>query len=268
MFWYYIQDMFRTRDFFLFSVIIVLLLLVILTTLNAQKEVGWWHNMTFINNDVEYEAVVPKVAVMDREKKLTEMQDKISESARSGNLAIVIGALEEEKSTEDQMPEEENDFVVGTINLCSSYSDYSPTWLPTDLKFEIIEGARIVYRDLAVADMAIDPNSSIMTTNREIVMQLPLRSASANVKKCLSSAVVGIALDGSLINNSDYTAYKVFGAETLIGYALDGFPIYGLNTVTKTDQCGGVNQDGQYKYYLSNDREGILGCFSSEPINL
>ena len=160
MFWYYIQDMFRTRDFFLFSVIIVLLLLVILTTLNAQKEVGWWHNMTFINNDVEYEAVVPKVAVMDREKKLTEMQDKISESARSGNLAIVIGALEEEKSTEDQMPEEENDFVVGTINLCSSYSDYSPTWLPTDLKFEIIEGARIVYRDLAVADMAIDPNSS------------------------------------------------------------------------------------------------------------
>lgn len=259
--------MFRTRDFFLFSVIVVLLLLMILTTFNTSKEVGWWHNMTFVNNDVEYEAVVPKAEVIDREEKLTAMRDKISESARSGNLATVISALEEEKSTEDQMPEEGDDFV-GTINLCSSYSDYSPAWSPTGLKFEVVEGARIVYRDLVIADMAIDPNSSGMTTDREIVMQLPLRSASANAKRCLSSSVIGIALDGSLINNSDYTAYQVFGSETLIGYALDGFPIYGLNAITKTDQCGGVNQDGQYKYYLSNDREGVIGCFSSEPISL
>lgn len=260
--------MFRTRDFFLFSVVIGFLLLAIVTTVGANKEVGWWHDMVFVDNDVEYKAVVPEVTVMDRGEKLALMRDKISESARSGNLASVIVALEEEKANGSQLPEEEEDFVVGTIDLCSSYSDYSPTWSPTDLKFEVVEGARIVYRDLAVSDMPIDSNSAVMANDREVVMQLPLRSVSANVKKCLSSAVVGIALDGSLINNSDYTAYKVFGAETLIGYALDGFPIYGLNIVAETDKCGGVNQDGQYKYYLSNDREGILGCFSSEPIRL
>lgn len=258
--------MFRTRDFFLFSMVVGILLLGIITTANNNKEVGWWHNMTFVSNDVEYKAVVPEVAVMDRGEKLAVMRDKISESAQSGQLASVIGALEEEKADEEQLPEEENDFVAGTINLCPSYSDYSPAWSPTGLKFEVVEGARIVYRDLASNDLTVDANSA-MVANREIVMQLPLRSASANVKNCLSSAVIGIALDGSLINNSDYTAYKVLGSGTLIGYALDGFPIYGLNTVTKTDQCGGVNQDGQYKYYLSNDREGMLGCFSSTPIS-
>ena len=100
--------MFRTRDFFLFSMVVGILLLGIITTANNNKEVGWWHNMTFVSNGVEYKAVVPEVAVMDRGEKLAVMRDKISESAQSGQLASVIGALEEEKADEEQLPEEEN----------------------------------------------------------------------------------------------------------------------------------------------------------------
>lgn len=257
--------MFRTRDFFMFSIVVAFLLLAIITTISINKETSWL-KITFTDNNVEYKAVVPEGSIMDREEKLTAMREKISESEWSKNLASVVSSLEEEKANENEVPEEEEkDFEAGVINLCSSYSDYSPAWSTTGLKFEVVEGARIVYRDLSVSGMATDPSLSDM--DREIVMQLPLRSTSANVTNCLSSAVVGLALDGSLIKNSDYTAYKIFSAETLIGYALDGFPIYGLNTLSVTDQCGGTDEDGQYKYYLSNEREGMIGCFSSEPIS-
>jgi hypothetical protein len=61
-----------------------------------------------------------------------------------------------------------------------------------------------------------------------VVLQLPLPFGPQG-KTCLSYDVVGVALDGSLIRNNEHSLYQVFGSETLIGYALDGFPIYGLN---------------------------------------
>jgi hypothetical protein len=53
--------------------------------------------------------------------------------------------------------------------------------------------------------------------------------------------------------------------ETLLGYALDGFPIYGPLPGTKSDvdfvldKCNGrASQDGAYRYHVRNLAHGIL----------
>ena len=81
------------------------------------------------------------------------------------------------------------------------------------------------------------------------------------------SDVIGIALDGSLIKNNEYSLYSIFREETLIGYALDGFPIYGQSEVS-TDECGGILADNQYRYYLSKERKAVLYCYSGTPVEI
>ena len=108
----------------------------------------------------------------------------------------------------------------------------------------------------------------LLTTETEVVIQLPLRSVPLGTASCLPTDVVGIAKDGSLIRNSEVTLYAVFGADTLIGYALDGFPIYGARSGVALDECGGTGAIGQYRYYLEAERGYILNCFASEPISI
>ena len=95
-----------------------------------------------------------------------------------------------------------------------------------------------------------------------------LRTWPSGTTSCLPSDVIGIALDGSLIRNNEAALYTVFGGETLIGYALDGFPIYGMTPLLATDRCGGVQIDGNYRYVLQPDRPGLITCFAGAPITL
>jgi hypothetical protein len=86
---------------------------------------------------------------------------------------------------------------------------------------------------------------------------------------CLPHEVVGIARDGSLIRNDEAALYGIFDDTVLIGYALDGFPIYGQTVDRPLDQCGGAMVDGSYRYYLSEERDHVLGCYrGGEPITL
>jgi hypothetical protein len=78
---------------------------------------------------------------------------------------------------------------------------------------------------------------------------------------------VGVAKDGSLIRNNEARLYGIFGEQTLVGYALDGFPIYGISE-SVVDACGGVSVAGQYRYQLSVERENIINCFAAKPIAL
>jgi hypothetical protein len=67
------------------------------------------------------------------------------------------------------------------------------------------------------------------------------------------------------------------GGDTLVGYALDGFPIYNPLPGSKDDidaaldACNGLTVDGQYRYYartqdqVGSGRNYLLGCFSGVP---
>jgi hypothetical protein len=69
------------------------------------------------------------------------------------------------------------------------------------------------------------------------------------------------------MRNNELALYTVFGPDTLVGYSLDGFPIYGPSTVA-TDSCGGAMVGGVYRYVLSAERPGLLTCFAATPARL
>ena len=106
-----------------------------------------------------------------------------------------------------------------------------------------------------------------VVVEKDILVQLPVRSAPLSDTRCLKQDVVGIATDGSLIRNTEVGLYGIFGPDTLIGYALDGFPIYGSGR-NNTDMCGGYMSPTGYRYQLSADQETMIYCFSGIPVSL
>ncbi len=151
--------------------------------------------------------------------------------------------------------------------LCADYKTHTGFWQSSGLNFEVVEGARILYRQQPSTDLAtaetVTPNSE-----RTTILQLPIQSLPSARPKCLSSDVVGVAHDGSLLRNNEVSMYRIFGEDTHLGYALDGFPIYGRTDRLVLDACGGVVVDGQYRYHLTADRAYLLGCFAGTPITL
>ncbi len=258
---------FRTRDFILFLLTIAFMVVGIATTIkndlvsrNHQAMVIQFDNST--SSDIAYSAVLPEAPADERPSRLTALREKIAEVLSNNDYESA--SVEEKEilavTSPEKLPADKPQ--VNSVSLCSNYSVSQLNWNPKDLQFEIIEGARILYRDISAGAI------TMTTTNesREVVLQLPLRTSPLAAKSCLETDVVGIAFDGSLIRNNEQALYKIFDSETLIGYALDGFPIYGLNSLLVTDDCGGVLVSDEYRYYLSPEREGVLGCFSAEPV--
>jgi hypothetical protein len=183
----------------------------------------------------------------------------------------------ENVTPEPETPVTENDVVPAEVTneplLCAGYQEVQWAGFP-GAQFKEVEGARLVYRlgvPVEPINLVSDATSTIPVppTSTDVVLaQLPLRTSPLSSPTCLPHDVVGIATDGSLIRNNEVALYTVFGGETLIGYALDGFPLYGVDDDAGTDSCGGVMVGGMYRYFLSLEREHILHCFSGTPVSL
>lgn len=208
----------------------------------------------------EAEAVVPEK--LDRAKQLASMRSKIAALGESffaepeGEVVAEVPAVVQDTETARTEP-----------FLCPQYQVDTRVWNPGPVAFSVVEGARLVTHEVEVATTTAS-GTSRMTTETEAILQLPLRSVPFGDASCLPTDVVGIAKDGSLIRNSEVKLYTIFGADTLIGYALDGFPIYGAGSGVALDECGGTRALGQYRYYLEAERGHILNCFASEPISI
>jgi hypothetical protein len=145
-------------------------------------------------------------------------------------------------------------------------------WSPTGIKIEEAEGARLVYRPVeASAPVTQNAGSTsapiLIQPQRNILAQLPVRTFPAANTSCIASDVIGIANDGSLIRNNEAGVYGIFNSSTLVGYALDGFPIYGSSSEAG-DTCGGIMAAEGYRYQISPQRDTILHCYSAAPIRL
>jgi len=139
---------------------------------------------------------------------------------------------------------------------CAVYQPYTTFWDARDLTLVESEGARILTRGIISS-----------TTIPEVLLQLSAIPTPIGNPSCLSSDVIGIANDGSLIRNDEVGLYSIFSSETLIGYALDGFPIYGAGSA-EVDACGGLSTASGYAYQLSPDRDTIINCFAATPVLL
>jgi len=121
------------------------------------------------------------------------------------------------------------------------------------------------YYTVETTEVASTTSSTTETLVEKVVkLSLPIKFAPLGGQYCVASDIVGVTLGGSLLLNSEANLYKAFSSNTLIGYALDGFPVYGTGT-SLTDGCGGISVEGQYRYELSADRETIINCFSDRP---
>ncbi|MBY0310345.1 hypothetical protein K2Q16_04345 [Patescibacteria group bacterium] len=268
--------MIRTRDFFLFALTVLFLVVGISATIvqdlslpSGQTGMVLLSMPDELPSPVEgHEAVVVSAPEPDRPSLLASMKAKVA--ALGG---VVVASVTPDPVQSTAGGEEEVAEVEDAPLLCAGYEDV--VWAGfAGAQFKEVEGARIVYRegvsvvpvtptDMSTGTIALPPVST-----DSILAQLPLRTSPFPSPACLPQDVVGIATDGSLIRNNEVALYTVFGSETLVGYALDGFPIYGVNAYAKTDACGGIMVGGMYRYFLSTEREHILHCFSGAPVSL
>jgi hypothetical protein len=209
--------------------------------------------------DQKYSAEISSPETVSREQKLKDMKDKIA----SMSDQIIAAAPDVEPAQTPAVPEAAEG-VVPAEQRCSTYHHGGAGWDTSGLIIAEVEGARLVYREVPHPAMA---SSSEGAPSRDVVLQLPLGSIPSSHQSCIASDVIGVAKGGSLIRNNEVGVYKVFGAETLIGYALDGFPIYGADS-SKTDVCGGKMVAGEYRYQLSAKRDTIINCYAGSPVAL
>lgn len=260
--------MVRTRDFVLLLLCVAFLLMAIVGTevWRSWRTIpllsSWWGGEV---TEMDYTGEVPTVP-NERESRLEELRGKVAERlARSRTQAeqpIVAEPLV--TTTTTTTPAATSTATTSpqklAVNTCVGYQTLIVPWNPQTVVQENREGVRMYYeRGL------LDPLSS---STPEIVRAIvPLRSWPLPSATCLPTDVVGIAMDGSLIRNNELALYTVFGADTLIGYSLDGFPMYGVSTLS-TDACGGAMVGGTYRYTLDPKRPGIITCFAGAPARI
>ncbi len=253
----------RTKDFMIFLLTLAFLLVGSVSWLESgnnikdQEATLIYGLQESTDQEVVYQATLPDSKPDERSSRLQSLQGKIAQLFASDDL--IEAEVETETETAPE-PEVELSNTDGEIILCPNYALANISWDSDNLKFVVTEGARVLYRDGSV-NTGNDTASST-------ILQLPINTFKSNVKTCLNNDIVGIALDGSLLRNGEDKIYKIFGKDTLLGYALDGFPIYGLDNDTITDSCGGTTLEGSYRYYLNDSRPGLIGCFSGFPVSL
>jgi len=249
--------MFRTRDFILLFSAIMFLVMAIGTTLINQGRSATKDFMVAIEpeNGSEYLATVVQAENITRAERIAQMRSKISQQTQLTE-EIEQEEVEEELDQEDLATSTDGLMTTSQAIQCPAYRPYTTFWDARNLTLIESEGARILAR-----------GEISSTSIPEIALQLPVRTGPSGNPSCLASDVIGIANDGSLIRNDEAALYGIFASDTLIGYALDGFPIYGVGN-SVTDACGGLESFSGYRYELSTDRDTMINCFASAPVLL
>jgi hypothetical protein len=262
--------MFRTRDFILLFVTIVFLLVAIsATVLNNESSTATARDVLEFaeTSDENIAAEYYSPETLSREERLIDMRRKIAEGSD-----LMISTPEIVVDLELVVDEDILDSLISkSPKYCPGDVVYAGQWPVGDIKYEQTEGALVFYTEAeeivelsrATTSSSTEPIFETLYVKNNL-LQLPVTPVLSISSHCLPTDVVGVALDGSLIRNNETSLYGLFGSGTLVGYALDGFPIYGVSSA-ETDVCGGTVLNGAYGYYLSEDRNTILNCYSAVP---
>lgn len=253
--------MIRTRDFLLFILIVVFLLMGIGTTLIYERintVAGTVSKVDFDKETVEIE-VIAVTSENDREANLARLKEKIAAGESISVPDIDTVAVPEP-------PVLDTNITNRVANYCSNQANYSQLkadW-PKKIVMREVEGARMVYEQVMV--VASTASSTTPEIEEIPLLQLSLNQVRDSEDTCIAGDVIGITTTGALLTNNDVSRYGGVSDLTLIGYALDGLPIYGNRANTShLDNCGGVSEPLGYRYYLRPGENFILGCFAKTP---
>lgn len=252
--------MFRTRDFILYFTIVVFLLTAIgFTVFEKNTDTSTSTNIA----TVETEITTVSATVVSSSKNTLSREDRLAALKQKIKNSELTNISEPEPDTIDLVIEDVAPSVLteSVPQFCSTYEpNLIVNWPLGEIKTTFAEGARQYFTEHS---MKIGTSSST-TIEKNTLLTLSSHFVPLGPASCLSSDVIGIALDGSLIRNNEIGLYSIFSDETLIGYALDGYPIYGLGE-QEVDSCGGRIELGQYRYELAAERTLILNCFAGVP---
>ena len=213
---------------------------------------------------VELAVAIHEESSVDKPSLRAQMRDKIVAYRAAG------GTERNQFVVRDGDPQEATVAAVAVaagagVQRCTDYAVFAGTW-PASVQLDEREGARIVYTRPAGQS---DPTAtSVVGLYDDVLVQLSVHTQPQLQQYCIQSDVIGVAQDGSLIRNQEVELYSVFTDSTIVGYALDGYPIYGQNDVVDVDQCGGATVAGQYGYVLQSDRPVVVNCFRGVPAQL
>lgn len=247
----------------MFLIAITFLVLAIIFTLlltdYSQVGGGVTFDTQFDTTTATYTAEVA-VPPNQREERLATMRRKLSE------ISAEFRAPQKEEVSETESPEvieaEVGESPVATIEECPVKRIQGITWVPAPQQTEVRNGLRVFYTTSVLP--AVDASSTPEVVE-SILLTLPVRTERLSFTSCVPSSVVAVTPTGMPIRNSDYAQYQGLGEATLIGYTLDGFELYGQTSALDTDVCGGAVVGGVYRYYLSAERQGVIGCFAGIP---
>ena len=271
--------MIRTRDFLVFMLTIFFLVGGITTTivLDSDSRVvgvvdqGQLLSAARLVEEYHVTEQEPEPTITASER-LVAMRERVEQYRAAGSFdrdRFVVREGEPEPiggfASATTSPDDDAASANGVVQQCPHYQSFVGVW-PAPVVIEEHEGARLVIHRHPDIDDVSPMEESLL--QGEILLQLPTMRQPVGRPSCVASDVVGIARDGSLIRNNEYQAYGFFGADTIVGYALDGFPIYGRNNAAQTDQCGGGMGVEGYGYILTSDRQAVLNCFSGHPVSI
>lgn len=253
--------MIRTRDFVLLTFATLVVAMLLLASFAHQIYVSRQNAdiPLTVPSEREHIAYTPT-----REDTRMSTLDRLREKLQSGAETI---------PTISEAPREETiaeNVRVRTISACGGSEDgeaLALRWPLHGLVIEEQEGARVVSEMVVTFAASTTSSSSAPLITKVPRAILPLYPYPSAVTNCLPSSAIGVTPDGSLIMNDEARRFAQVSSHTLVGYARDGYPIYGTASEASLDSCGGTDSSGSYRYYLSekSSEYGIITCFHGTP---
>lgn len=252
--------MIRTRNFLLYVGVLLFLISAISVTVThdfiaARTQPA--DQLALVVSKEMTPRVVPSSSDDTRGAYIESMRAKLARG--EGKIPGAPVVLASEMSTEQ--PPSADPVTSRTIMWCSDLrqtDEVLKSWDPSSVAIKVVEGARIVSRMVSGQDIEAEATA-------EPLLQLAIRHVRALEDTCIPSDIVGVANDGTFILNGDAIRFQNTSANVQIGYALDGFPIYGVMPGDTLDACGGSDIGAGYQYHIRADEDFVLGCFAAAP---
>lgn len=258
--------MIRTRDLVVFVAVLLFLLLGVVFTIIHDTEIG----LGTLPVDLSMLSSTSPTFVAEGEKREINRDDIITRLRNA--LLLKETEVEPQPSVEESAGQIEGEVAQDEeknteVQYCSTYDDTQNvvrSWPLNGIAVVASASAReVVHAQVQQAAQSASSTATSTQTTRTL-LKMPLLPIADGNEYCIPGEVVGVTTSGSLMYNKEVAFYRGYGPEYLIGYARDGFPIYGYYEGA-VDACGGYVHPSGYRYSITNSRDYVLGCYSAQP---
>ncbi len=267
--------MIRSRDLVVFVCIVCFLVLGIGLTLVFKDRVEQLTSLTSFSNSstspLTFTAGVDSTSI-DREGTIARLRTLL---AQTNTISMPSPSVEGTKdaASASTTAGTEQGITTPTVMRCGAVDEgqrIAQNWPLQDTSVTVQNSTRVVVHTVLVESIdtstassteAQPASHSVSTT----LLRMPEYPPVLAKPSCVNSEVIGVTQSGFLIFNKDAVSYKGRGQDDLLGYARDGFPIYGTYD-GKVDSCGGYSKNGTYRYSIAKERNFVLGCYVGLPL--